>query len=112
MVTVTGMEVTTVEELAESVSTWVPVPGPAANEAVTPLGSPLAVSATAPEKPPWFVTVMVLVVLSPGATVRAAGDTDSTKPGGGVVPLSIANWRLDGAYLIQVSPACEFAEAG
>jgi hypothetical protein len=65
MVTVTGLEKTAAEELAESVSTWLPAAEPAANEAVTPLGSPLDVSATAPENPPSSVTVMVLVVLPP-----------------------------------------------
>jgi hypothetical protein len=65
MVTVAGLEVTAAEELAESVSTWVTAAEPEANEAVTPLGSPLEVSWTALEKPPSSVTVIVLVVLPP-----------------------------------------------
>jgi len=65
MVTVAGLEVTVADELAERVSTCVPAAEPAANEAVTPLGSPLAPSPTAPEKPPSSVTVMVLDVLPP-----------------------------------------------
>jgi hypothetical protein len=65
MVTVAGLEETAAEELAESVSTWDPAAEPATNEAVTPLGSPLNVSPTAPEKPPSSVTMTVLVALPP-----------------------------------------------
>lgn len=65
MVTVTGLEVTAAEALAENVATWVPTVEPAAKAAVTPLGRPLAERAMLPEKPPTSVTAMVLVALLP-----------------------------------------------
>jgi hypothetical protein len=96
METVAVLAETAAEELAERVITWVPGAGPAANEAVTPLGSPIAVSATEPEKPPWFATVIVLAELLPWTTFKVAGEAESTNPAGGAVPPSIANWTLDG----------------
>jgi hypothetical protein len=106
MVTVAGLDVTAAEELAERVSTWVPATEPAANEAVTPLGSPLDVSATEPVNPPSSVAVTMVVVLPPWETLRVAGEAESIKPGGGEVPLSMANWELDGPYAHQVLHGC------
>ena len=47
------------------------------NEAVTPVGRPLAVRATEPVKPPESVTVIVLVPLAPAAMLRLLGEADS-----------------------------------
>ena len=47
------------------------------NDAVTPVGRPLAVSATVPEKPPVFASVTVLVPAAPCAMLRLAGEADS-----------------------------------
>jgi hypothetical protein len=43
------------------------------NDAVTPLGSPLAVNVGRPVNPVWVVAPMVLVALDPGLTVRLVG---------------------------------------
>lgn len=56
--------------------------------AVTPLGSPLAVSATLPTKPFNGFTVIVLVPLVPCTTVRLVGLAESVKLGGGTVTVS------------------------
>jgi hypothetical protein len=64
---------------AISVSTWVPAAEPAAKDEVTPLGKPVAESATLPENPPTLVTVMVLVPLPPWATETDMGEGDSVK---------------------------------
>lgn len=64
-VTVTGVEVTCAELPAASVRSCVPATEPAAKEAVTPLGRPLAESVTLPKNPPTAVTVIVLVPLLP-----------------------------------------------
>jgi hypothetical protein len=50
---------------AVSVITCVPVTGPAAKAAVTPVGKPLAASETPPVKPPSSVTEMVSETLPP-----------------------------------------------
>jgi hypothetical protein len=76
IVTVTGPPVAAVL-LAVSVSTWVVEVVPAAKEAVTPLGRPVALRATAPLNPPAGVTVMVLVPLLPWVTDRLGGDAES-----------------------------------
>lgn len=81
MVTVAGLEVIAAEVLAASVSTCVPAVEPAANDAVTPLGSPLAAKATVPEKPPASVTVIVAVALLPWTTDIDVGEADSVKLG-------------------------------
>lgn len=46
-----------------------PVTDCGVNAAVTPAGSPLAVSPTAPVKPPVTIIVTVVVAVAPGATV-------------------------------------------
>lgn len=53
--------------------------------AVTPEGSPEAVSATAALKPFCGFMVMVLVPLAPGAMPKLAGDAESVKLGGGMI---------------------------
>jgi hypothetical protein len=67
-----------------SVNVEVPDPGAAIDTglklAVTPLGSPLADSATALLNPPARVDVMVLVVLLPGAAATDVGVTAREKP--------------------------------
>jgi hypothetical protein len=80
--------------LAISVSTWVPAAEPAAKDDVTPLGKPVAASATLPENPPTLVTVMVLVPLPPCATETDMGEGDNVKPGAGftvtvTVPITV-----------------------
>lgn len=47
------------------------------NDAVTPVGRPLAVSATEPLNPLIGVTVIVLVPLAPATTLRLLGAADS-----------------------------------
>lgn len=81
MVTVTAEDVTCADALAVNVSTWVPDAEPAAKDDVTPFGSPLAASATVPEKPPKSATVIVLVTLPPCATETLTGAGDNVKPG-------------------------------
>jgi hypothetical protein len=49
------------------------------NEALTPLGSPLAVRPTLPVKPPARLTARVLVLFARGVTLRLAGLADSAK---------------------------------
>lgn len=72
---------TTAEDDAVSVSTDVALPfaggvtGFVANEAVTPLGNPLALSVVAESNPPVLATVTVLVPLLPCVTVTEVGDT-------------------------------------
>jgi hypothetical protein len=51
------------------------------NVAVTPLGNPLALKATAPVKPPVRVIVIVLAPLAPRFMVRFEGDADNEKSG-------------------------------
>jgi hypothetical protein len=64
---------------AESVRVLVPVVEAGLNAAVTPLGSPVAVKATLPLKPPDGVTVMVLVAVDPWLTVILAEAAVSEK---------------------------------
>jgi hypothetical protein len=52
--------------------------------AVTPLGMPVAVSATVPANPPEPLMAMALAMLVPCARLRLAGVAESAKPGGGV----------------------------
>ena len=59
------------------VSTLVAVAGLVAIATVTPVGNPVAANVTPPENPPSSVTVIVLVPVAPGATVRAAGEAES-----------------------------------
>ena len=66
--------------LAESVSVLVPFVLVGLKTAVTPLGKPDADKLTLPEKPPWGVTVIVLVPLAPCMKVRLVGEAVSAKP--------------------------------
>jgi hypothetical protein len=49
--------------------------------AVTPLGSPEALSVVAELKPFWLVTVIVLVAVDPRVTLTALGEAETLKPG-------------------------------
>jgi hypothetical protein len=68
---------------AESVKVLVLVVLPGLNEAITPLGRPVADSATLPLKPFSGLTVMVLAPLEPCVTVKVLGAAESVKVGGG-----------------------------
>ena len=57
------------------------VTGLGENAAVTPLGSPEALSVVAELNPFWLVTVMVLVAVEPRVTLTALGEADTVKPG-------------------------------
>ena len=65
IVTATALEVVAAEVLAVKVSICVPAVDPFAKLAETPLGNPVAASATVPLNPPTSVTVMVLVRVPP-----------------------------------------------
>jgi hypothetical protein len=86
-VIVTVAAPTVAEDEAVNVSTDVALPfaggvtGLVANDAVTPLGNPLALSVVAESKPPVLVTVIVLVPLLPCVTVTDAGDAPTLKAG-------------------------------
>ena len=71
----------TAELLAENVTMLLPVVGLVPNVAVTPLGKPEAARVTLPVNPPMSVTVIVSVVLEPGATETDVADGVSVKPG-------------------------------
>jgi hypothetical protein len=66
--------------LAESVSVLVVELPPELNRAVTPAGRPDADKLTLPEKPPWGVTVIVLVPLAPCTRVMLLGEAERVKP--------------------------------
>ena len=66
---------------AESVSVLVPLWLSALNDAVTPAGKPVAVSATAPLKPPCGETLMAAVPLAPGATFTLDTVLEILNPG-------------------------------
>lgn len=74
-------------EEAVSVSVDVALPfaggvtGLVENAAVTPLGSPVALSVVAESKPFWLVMVIVLVPLLPGGTVTVVGEAAIAKFG-------------------------------
>jgi hypothetical protein len=72
--------------LAESVRVLVPLVLVGLKVAVTPLGKPDADKPTVPEKPPWGVTVIVLVPLAPCMKVRLLGDALRAKPWIGFAP--------------------------
>src|SRR5229473_6588415 len=57
------------------------VTGLVENAAVTPLGSPEALSVVAELNPFWLVTVMVLVALVPCCMLTELGDAETVKPG-------------------------------
>jgi hypothetical protein len=65
--------------VAESVRVLVPVVEAGLKTAVTPLGSPLALKAALPLKPPDGVTVMTLVAVDPWVMVTVAGAAASEK---------------------------------
>jgi hypothetical protein len=67
--------------LAVSVSTCVPETVPAANEAVTPVGKPVAARVTLPVNPFAPVTVIVLVPVLPCTTDTVVGNAESVKLG-------------------------------
>jgi hypothetical protein len=75
--------------LAESVSVLVLVVPLGLNDAVTPLGKPLADKLTLPLNPFCGATVIVLVPLAPCAIVRLLGDAESEKFGGGATGVVI-----------------------
>ena len=63
--------------------------------AVTPLGSPDALSVVAELNPFWLVTVMVLVPLVPCCTLSALGEADTLKPGAPAPTAKIkSSWSL------------------
>jgi hypothetical protein len=80
MVAVIG-PATAAELVAVSVSTCVPAAAPAPKFADTPVGNPIAASATAPVKPPILETEIVLVPLPFCAIDTLIGDADSVKLG-------------------------------
>jgi hypothetical protein len=67
--------------LATNVKTLDPVAGLVPNDAVTPLGRPLAESVTLPLNPFAGLTVMVLVPEAPCAMDRLPGESDSVNDG-------------------------------
>ena len=68
--------------LAVSVKILVVVVLVGLNDAVTPVGRPEATKLTLPAKPPWSVTVMVLVPPArPGVIDRVLGETEREKSG-------------------------------
>jgi hypothetical protein len=78
-VMVTVEEPVAAELLAASVNTLDPVVGLLPNEAVTPLGRPLAASVTLPLNPLAGFTVIVLVPEAPCAMDRLLDEFDSVK---------------------------------
>jgi hypothetical protein len=74
--------------LADRVSVLVPVVLAGLNDAVTPLGSPLAERATLPVKPFVGATVMVVVLLLPCTIERLVGDAERLKFPAATVPAS------------------------
>jgi len=73
-------------ELAVSVSTLLPVVGFVPNEAVTPLGNPVAASVTLPVNPPASATEIVAVPLPPWAIDNADAEDEIVKLGVAVAP--------------------------
>jgi hypothetical protein len=82
---VTVDEPTVAVLLAVKVSTLELVEDAGLNEAVTPLGNPVAVKATLPVNPPVSVTVIVSVPVPPCLTVRDVGEEERAKPDTGLV---------------------------
>lgn len=80
-VMVTVDEPAVAELLAVSVSTLELADDAGLNEAVTPLGSPVAVKVTLPANPPASVTAIALVALLPCFTDTDDGEAVSVKPG-------------------------------
>jgi hypothetical protein len=75
--------------LAVSVNVLTPVVLLGLNDAVTPLGRPVADKLTLPLKPFCGVTEIVLVPLAPCAMLRLLGDAESEKFGGGATGVLI-----------------------
>jgi len=88
--------------LAANVSTLELVEDAGLNDAVTPLGRPVAAKDTLPVNPPVPVTVMVSVALLPWVT-------DSGDAEGASVKLGVA---AEGAPLVQVTPLSVNAAGG
>src|ERR1700676_5021669 len=83
--------------LAAKVSTLAPVVGLVPNEAVTPVGSPDAVSVTLPLNPPAPVTVTVSVALLPRVTASVEAAGTSVKLGlaiPGIVNAIVTEWLI------------------
>lgn len=80
---------TAAELLTVSVSVLVEVAGLGLNDAVTPVDSALVLRVTLPENPPVGTTVIVLVLLLPRATVKAAGDAFRVKFPNGLFTVSV-----------------------
>lgn len=78
-VMVTVEEPVAAELLAANVNTLDPVVGLVPNDAVTPLGRPLAARVTLPLNPLAGFTVIVLVPEAPCAIDRLLGESDSVK---------------------------------
>jgi hypothetical protein len=95
IVTVTGPPVVAVL-LAVSVSTLEVVEEAGLNEAVTPLGSPVAVKDGLPLKPFTSVTEMVSVALLPCVTVSVVAERDSVKLGVVVLAFEVARPSCQG----------------
>src|SRR5690242_2176212 len=68
------------EPVAESVKLLLEVAPLGLNDALTPLGRPVAVKFTVPAKPPEGVTVIVAEPLLPWATVKLLGEAAKEKP--------------------------------
>ena len=83
IVTVVGPPTVAVP-VAVSVNTLDPVAGFVPNDAVTPLGKPLAERVTLPENPFAPDTVIVSVLLLPWTTANVAAAGASVKPGAAV----------------------------
>jgi len=92
------------ELLAVSVRTLEVVEEVGLNEAVTPLGRPLAVNATVPLKPFTGVTVTVSVVLLPWVTAREDAEPPSVKLGVPVVDPDPTN-------VVMLCPGSEYVNA-
>jgi hypothetical protein len=108
-VMVTVDEPTAAVLLAVSVTTLELVDDAGLNEAVTPLGKPLAVKVTLPVNPPVSVTVMVSVPLLPCFTVRDVGEDESVKPAVGLA-LTVSAMVVVAVVLPEVPVTVTVAE--
>lgn len=81
MVMTVGLAGRDAEAARASVTTCVPAAEPAANEAVIPVGRPLALNETCPENPPDPTMEMVLLALPPRARDNDAGNAASVNAG-------------------------------
>jgi hypothetical protein len=101
-VMVTVDEPAVAELLALSVNTLDPVVGLVPNDAVTPLGRPLAASVTLPLNPPAGFTVTVLVPDAPCAIDKLPGESDSVNEADCVpqAPCDVHGWPLPAGPLL------------